>query len=61
MRVHLIDGTFELYRAHFAPKPPHVGPDGRDLKASLGVVQSLLGLLADRNEKVTHVAVAFAH
>ena len=59
MRVHLIDGTFELYRAHFAPKPPHTAPDGRDLKASLGVAQSLLGLLADRDEKVTHLAVAF--
>lgn len=59
MRVHLIDGTFELYRAHFSPKPGHTGPDGRDLKASLGVVQSLLGLLADQDEKVTHLAVAF--
>ncbi len=59
MRVHLIDGTFEFYRAHFAPKPPHTAPDGRDLKASLGVAQSILGLLADRDEKVTHLAVAF--
>lgn len=59
MRVHLVDGTFELYRAHFAPKPPHTAPDGRDLKASLGVAQSILGLLADRDEKVTHLAVAF--
>ena len=59
MRVHLVDGTFELYRAHFSPRPGHVGPGGRDLKASLGVVQSLLGLVADQDEKVTHLAVAF--
>ncbi len=59
MRVHLIDGTFELYRAHFSPRPGHVGPGGRDLKASLGVVQSLLHLVADQDEKVTHLAVAF--
>lgn len=59
MRIHLIDGTFELYRAHFSPKPTHRAPDGRDLKASLGVVQSLLGLLSDSSEAVTHLAVAF--
>ncbi len=59
MRVHLIDGTFELYRAHFAPRPPHRAPDGRDVKASLGVAMSMLGLLADKDEKVTHIAVAF--
>ncbi len=59
MRVHLVDGTYELYRAHFAPRPPHQGPDGRDLKGSLGVAQSLLALLADQREAVTHIAVAF--
>lgn len=59
MRVHLVDGTFELFRAHFAKRPPHVGPDGKDLKATVGVVQSLLGLLQDPAEAVTHVAVAF--
>lgn len=59
MRVHLVDGTFELFRAHFAKRPPHEAPDGKDLKATVGVVQSLLGLLQDSNEAVTHVAVAF--
>ena len=28
MRLHLIDGTYELYRAHFAPRPGHTAPDG---------------------------------
>ncbi len=59
MRVHLVDGTFELFRAHFAKRPPHRGPDGKDLKATVGVVQSLLGLLQDSAEAVTHLAVAF--
>jgi 5'-3' exonuclease len=59
MRLHLVDGTFELYRAHYSHRPPHVSPDGRDLKATLGVLQSLLALLADPTEEVTHVAVAF--
>jgi 5'-3' exonuclease len=59
MRVHLVDGTWELFRAHYAPRPPHVAPSGKDLKATVGVVMSMLGLLADKDEAVTHVAVAF--
>lgn len=59
MRVHLVDGTYELYRQHYSHRPPHVAPDGRDLKASVGVVQSLLALLSDEREAVTHLAVAF--
>ncbi|MFZ5444465.1 MAG: 5'-3' exonuclease [Myxococcota bacterium] len=59
MRVHLVDGTYELFRQHYSHRPPHAGPDGRDLKATVGVVQSLLGLLADKDEAVTHLAVAF--
>ncbi|HVZ75169.1 MAG TPA: 5'-3' exonuclease H3TH domain-containing protein [Polyangia bacterium] len=59
MRLHLIDGTYELFRAHFAPRPGHEAPDGRDLKATVGVVASLLALLNDPVEDVTHIAVAF--
>lgn len=59
MRLHLIDGTYELYRAHFSPRPGHEGPDGQDLKATVGVVASLLSLLHDSTEDVTHIAVAF--
>ncbi len=59
MRVHLVDGTYELFRAHFSKRPPHADPSGRDLKATVGVVQSMLGLLDDSKEAVTHLAVAF--
>jgi 5'-3' exonuclease len=59
MRVHLIDGTFELFRAHYAPRPSNVSKSGQDFKATVGVVGSLLALLADRDENVTHLAVAF--
>lgn len=59
MRVHLVDGTFELFRAHYSKRPPHAAPDGKDLKATIGVVQSLISLMADENEKATHLAVAF--
>ncbi|MCE9668838.1 flap endonuclease [Myxococcus stipitatus] len=59
MRLHLVDGTYELYRAHFSPRPGHTSPDGRDVKATVGVMSSLLMLLHDAGEAVTHVAVAF--
>ncbi len=59
VRVHLVDGTFELFRAHFSKRPSHSSPEGRDLKATVGVVQSLLSLLADAQEQPTHLAVAF--
>ncbi|MFO0665786.1 MAG: 5'-3' exonuclease H3TH domain-containing protein [Polyangiaceae bacterium] len=59
MRVHLVDGTFELYRAHFSKRPDLRAADGRDVKATLGVVDSLLTLTTDAREGVTHVAVAF--
>lgn len=59
MRVHLVDGTYELFRAHFSKRPPHSSPKGKDLKATVGVVSSLCNLLADADERVTHLAVAF--
>lgn len=59
MRVHLVDGTFELFRAHYSKRPAHNSPQGKDLKATLGVVQALITLLQDAAEKATHVAVAF--
>lgn len=59
MRLHLVDGTFELFRAHYGKRPGHTAPDGRDLKATVGVVSSILALFEDPEERATHVAVAF--
>lgn len=59
VRLHLVDGTYELYRAHFAPRPGHLAPSGRDAKATVGIVESILALLHDQQEAVTHIAVAF--
>ena len=53
MRLHLVDGTFELFRAHYSKRPAH------PMKATRGLAQSLLALLASPIEQVTHVAVAF--
>ncbi len=58
-RLHLVDGTFELFRAHFSPRPGQRDPAGRDVKATIGLAASLLQLLEDREEAVTHIAVAF--
>ena len=59
MRLHLVDGTYELFRAHFSPRPGQTSPDGQDVKATVGVTSSLLALLHDPKEAVTHLAVAF--
>lgn len=59
MRLHLVDGTYELFRAHYSKRPGHAGPDGRDLKATVGLVFSMLALLDDVDEQVTHLAIAF--
>ena len=58
MKVHLVDGTFELFRAHFGA-PPATAPDGRPVGAVRGLERSLRALL--REDGVTHVAVAFDH
>src|SRR3954462_8935054 len=59
MRLHLVDGTYELFRAHFSKRPDHATPEGVQGKATLGLVSSLLQLVADPKEHVTHLAVAF--
>lgn len=58
-RLHLIDGTYELFRAHFSPGPSRQSPGGQDIKATAGLMGSLLMLLHDEGEAVSHVAVAF--
>jgi 5'-3' exonuclease len=59
MRLHLIDGTYELYRAHFSKRPDVRDPSGRDIKGTMGVVWSMLALFDDPDERATHVAAAF--
>jgi 5'-3' exonuclease len=57
MRLHLLDGTYELFRAHFAPNRDSVpGADGLDVKATLGIMMSTLSLL---REGVTHIGASF--
>ncbi len=58
MKIHLVDGTYELFRAYFA-QPPATAPDGRPVGAVRGLVQTMLVLL--REDGVSHVACAFDH
>jgi 5'-3' exonuclease len=56
MQVHLVDATYELFRAHFAPRPPVRGRDGVLLSGVSGLVEQLLFLL--REQGATHVGCA---
>jgi 5'-3' exonuclease len=58
MKIHLIDGTYELFRNHFGA-PPKKAPDGREIGATLGLLRSMLMMLT--SPEVTHVGVAFDH
>lgn len=58
MKLHLVDGTYELFRAYFGA-PPAESPTGREVGATRGLLRSLLSLL--REPGVSHVAVAFDH
>ncbi|HSB61553.1 MAG TPA: 5'-3' exonuclease H3TH domain-containing protein [Vicinamibacteria bacterium] len=57
-RVHLVDATYELFRAHFGA-PPARGRDGSEVGATRGFLRSMLALLGE--DGVTHVACAFDH
>jgi 5'-3' exonuclease len=59
MRLHLVDGTYELFRAHFSKRPDHTDSGGRDAKAVVGAVWSTLALFDDPEERATHIAIAF--
>ena len=58
MKIHLIDGTYELFRSFYGP-PPKKAPDGREVGATVGLLRSLLALLSEPD--VTHIACAFDH
>ena len=57
-RIHLVDATYELFRAWFA-LPSSKAPDGREVGATRGVLSTLLHLC--REEGATHVACATDH
>jgi 5'-3' exonuclease len=58
MKVHVLDATYELFRAHFGRQPRHA-PDGRLVSATIGLVETTLSLL--REPGVTHLGAASDH
>ena len=56
MDLHLVDATYELFRAHYAPRPPVLGREGIVLSGVSGLCDQLLYLL--REEGATHVGCA---
>jgi len=56
MQIHLVDATYELFRAHYSPRPPVLGRDGIVLSGVSGLVEQLLFLL--REQGATHVGCA---
>jgi 5'-3' exonuclease len=58
VKVHLVDGTYELFRSYFGA-PEARSPAGLEVGATLGIMRSLLALL--REDGVTHLGCAFDH
>src|SRR5712675_2619235 len=56
MQIHLVDATYELFRAHFAPRPPVYGRAQRVLSGVSGLCDQILYLL--REEGATHLGCA---
>jgi 5'-3' exonuclease len=58
MRVHLVDGTYELFRQFLAPRPGHRDADGVEVGATRAVVTSMVAML---EQGATHIGVATDH
>jgi 5'-3' exonuclease len=56
VQIHLVDATYELFRAHYAPRPAVLGADGMPMSGVSGLVEQLLSLL--RYEGATHIGCA---
>jgi 5'-3' exonuclease len=57
VRAHLLDGTFELFRAFFGAPPATA--HGREVGATRGLLRSFAAMM--RGGDVTHVGVAYDH
>ncbi len=58
MQVHLVDGTYELFRYFYSPGGGHENAAGEQVGAVRGVMRSLVGMLEDG---ATHLGVATDH
>jgi 5'-3' exonuclease len=58
MQVHLVDGTYELFRSFYSPRGGHANAAGEEVGATRGVLRSVAAMLRDG---ATHVGVATDH
>ncbi len=58
MQLHLVDGTYELFRNYYGA-PPKTAWDGSEVGATVALARTLIALLL--SEGATHVGVAFDH
>src|SRR5690242_16045121 len=58
MRVHLVDGTYELFRQYHSKRPGHRDPSGMEVGATRAVVSNTFTML---EQGATHVGVATDH
>lgn len=58
MQVHLVDGTYELFRYYYSPSGRHVNASGESVGAARGVLRSLVSMLEGG---ATHLGVATDH
>lgn len=56
MELHVIDGTYELYRSYYGA-PKRLSPSGLEVGGTYGITAATLGMLAESG--ATHVAAAF--
>lgn len=56
MKLHLVDGTFELFRQYYG-RPKAQTSDGREVGATRGILRTLRSLLAE--DDATHIGVAY--
>ena len=57
MRIHLIDGTYELFR-HYFGAPSHINSKGQEVGAVRAVANSMLSMV---NQGATHIGIATDH
>ena len=57
MEVHLVDGTYELFRHHFG-QPSRLAADGSEIAATRGVLSTVLSMV---EQGATHIGVATDH
>src|SRR5205085_7236474 len=58
MQVHLVDGTYELFRQFLAPRPGRRDANGVEVGATRAVVTSMVAML---EQGATHIGVATDH